>query len=187
MIAEGHDGYQVRMVLARILVGEGGFDAAKPHIEVAANQDPRAAEPLSLLASLALDNGDEAAELEALRRWAALSEHDPMVHRRLVQVLIEQKKYGEAVVAGELAIWVDLAGMETHRLHGLALARNGDLRGAEFEWESALLCPGVPTDLSKLAHTWKEELVRLGQSARAAKIDERVVKGARMLAPPTGP
>lgn len=187
MISEGHDGYQVRMVLARILVGESQFDAARQHIEAAARHDPRAAEPLSLLASLALEEGDAGAELDALRKWAALSEHDAMVHRRLVTMLIEQEKFSEAVAAGRLAIWVDLAGLETHRLYGLALSKSGDLRGAEYEWESALLCPASPADLSKLARTWKEELVRRGQAGRAAQIEERVTREARMVAPPESP
>src|SRR5690606_7765057 len=105
-----------------------------------------------------------------------LAEHDVTVHRRLVELLIESKQYEEAKRAGELGIWADLAGLETHRLYGLALFRSGDTARAEFEFESALLCPASPADIEKLATTWSAELERIGQRARAAQIPERIAK-----------
>ena len=176
LIRRGHDGFEVRMILGRLDLAGATQEKALSHFNQAVTFDPLAAEPWSILAALHHKAGDQEKELAALQKWASLSEHEITVHRRLVTLLIEMKKYEEAKRAGELAIWADLAGFETHRLYGLALARSGQLARAEFEFESALLCPASSADIEKLATTWSTELERLGQPARAAKVPERIAK-----------
>lgn len=176
LIQRGHDGFEVRMILGRLHLADADQENALLHFMQAVHLDPLAEEPWSILAALHHKAGDQEKELDALRKWAALAEHDVTVHRRLVELLIETKQYEEAKRAGEFAIWVDLAGFEIHRLYGLALFRSGDTARAEFEFESALLCPASPTDIEKLASTWSAELERIGQRARAAKIPEQIAK-----------
>lgn len=176
LIQRGHDGFEVRMILGRLDLAGAAQEEALSHFNQAVTFDPLAAEPWSILAALHHKSGDQEKELRALQNWASLSEHEITVHRRLVHLLIEMKMYEEAKRAGELAIWADLAGFETHRLYGLALFRSGETARAEFEFESALLCPATPADIEKLATTWTTELQRIGQPARAAKIPERMAK-----------
>ncbi len=186
LIKKGNDGYEVRMVLGRLDLADAAREKAMSHLEAAVTFDPLAEEPWSILAALHHKAGDKEKELEALRKWAALSEHDPTVHRRLVQLLIETENYEEARRAGELAIWADLAGFETHRLYGLALFRAGDAKGAEYEFESALLCPASPGDIQKLSATWSAELERIGKKALAATIPQRIAKSRLFPTAPAG-
>jgi cellulose synthase operon protein C len=179
MIKEGHDGVEVRMILGRLHLASATPLEAKSHLLRATEFDPRGAEAWTLLASLYHQLGESDQELLALREWAKLSEHDSLVHRRLLSVLVERARYDEAVEAGKWAVWVDLAGFDTHRSYGLALSRAGDLKQAEFEFESALLCPASPSDIEKLEATWAEELRRHGYAARAEQVKARVARSPK--------
>src|SRR5690606_6830245 len=54
LLAEGHDGYEVRMVLARLFLADRAHDKAEEHVQAASRFDPRAEEPLGLLVTFAL-------------------------------------------------------------------------------------------------------------------------------------
>lgn len=177
MFEQGIDGYELRMMHARLFFTMKKESEAEQQLRAAIVIDPEAEEPWSMLASLYLKNENREAELEALQKWARLSEHDAFVHRRLIELLLSEERFKEAVDAGRLAIWTDLAGSETHLLYGLALARSGDLRNAEFEWESALLTPLTLESEAKLQATWLGELKRRGQSARAQRVKTKIEKG----------
>lgn len=124
-------------------------------------------------------------ELALLRAWARVAEHDPTPHRRLVQVLLERELPDEAARAAERLIWVDLAGMESHRLAALAFSRAGQSQRADFEFDSALLCPGDVLSLAQLGRSWKEELRRRGRPQEAERAFQKVeARLARMSAPP---
>ncbi len=177
MLEEGVDGYELRMVLARLLFANQEESDAEKQLRAAAKLDPEAEEPWSLLASLYLKNENRKSELEVVSKWARLSEHDAVVHRRLVELLIAEERFKEAAAAADLALWTDLAGAETHRLAGLAYARNNDLSRAEFEWESALLTPMNLESEAKLQATWLEELKRLGLNGRIPATKAKLEKG----------
>ncbi len=178
MFQRGTDGYELRMLSARLYLADQDDEHAAQEMEAAVRFDPTAEDPRGMLADYYKRHERPADELEQLRAWAKLSEHDPAVHRRLLQLLIEQNEIPEAVEAAQLAIWVDLAGVETHRLAGLAHARASDLKSAEFEWESALLCPARSDNLLILKRTWTAELNRRGLTGRAqrviSEIDRRI-------------
>lgn len=177
MTDEGVDGYELRMVLARLYFADEKVSEAEKQLRAAAKLDPEAEEPWSLLASLYLKTENRTAELEVVTKWARLSEHDSLVHRRLIELLIEEERFKEAALAADLALWTDLAGAETHRLAGLAYSRNDDLKRAEFEWESALLTPLNPESEARLQATWLEELNRRGLTARAEAARAKLEKG----------
>ncbi len=173
MLQKGLDGFELRMMLVRIQFALGKPNDARVHLKRATELDSTSAEPWSLLAALGRKAQDQRQELEAVKNWAALSENDATVHRRLLLLLLENELYEEAARAAELAIWVDLSGVDTHRLAGIAFARVGNLSKAEYEWESALLCPASTLQKNELQKTWTEELKRLGFTKRALQVSER--------------
>ena len=168
------DGYELRMLSARLHLVDEENERGVSELKAALEFDASAEEVRRLLVDYYRRTNQPELELEQLRAWAYLSEHDAPLHRRLVELLIEQSHIGEAVEAAERAIWVDLAGAETHRLAGLAYARDQRLTDAQFEWESALLCPALPDQLLRLRETWVGELSRRGQRAQAQKVGRRI-------------
>lgn len=163
LLASGADGYSLRMLRARLLLAEKNEPAALTDLETALQFDPSATDPRQLLVQHYQQHAQPDRELTQLRAWAAVAEHDPGVHRRLVELLVEQNHVQEAISAAGRLIWVDLANIETHRLAGLAYARGGRWGDAEFEWQSALLCPAEPDQLLRLQQTWQAELKRAGR------------------------
>ncbi|MEZ4297432.1 MAG: hypothetical protein R3B70_20890 [Polyangiaceae bacterium] len=140
MIASGHDGYTLRMMLADMAEAQEDPEKMKRNLEEAYKLDTSQVEPLQALYDLAHKKKDEAAELEALRRIALLDQHDRRVWGRLLKMLVERGLWEEAKKIGEGAIFVDVANPETHRLYARALARTGQQNSAIFELNSAILC-----------------------------------------------
>ncbi|AKT42296.1 tetratricopeptide repeat protein [Chondromyces crocatus] len=139
MIANGHDGYAVRLKAADLAEVKKDRVKMKAHLEAAHQFDPSQAEPLQALYDVAHKAKDPAGELSALRRLAQLDQHDRRVWRRLLRLLVEQGHWEEARRVGESALFVDVASSETHRLYARALARTGYHLSAIFELNSALL------------------------------------------------
>ena len=71
MIADGHDGYAVRMQAAEIAQAQKDERRMKESLEAAARLDPTEDEPLAGLLELAEKRHDEAAELESAREARA--------------------------------------------------------------------------------------------------------------------
>jgi tetratricopeptide (TPR) repeat protein len=149
MLGEGHDGFDVEMLLAE------GADATHDEatrlaaLEAAAGLDPTQPEPLYGLLRLADARGDADAGLDLLRRIAALTEHDAGIYRELLRRLVTRGLFAEAVKVGESAIFVDMTSFETHFAFAEALAQTGDKKRARFELESALLCEADPNRIAE--------------------------------------
>ena len=174
LLTSGADGYSLRMLRARLFLAEKDQPAAVTELEAALQFDPDATDPRQLLVQYYQEHAEPERELAHLRAWAAVAEHDPGVHHRLVELLVEQNHPQEAMSAAARLIWVDLANIETHRLAGLAYARGGRLRDAEFEWQSALLCPALPDQLLQLKQTWQAELKRTGRGSSSQTVERQV-------------
>lgn len=168
LMSYGKDGYELRMLSARLFLAEKDDEQAVQELRAALSFDETAEDVRKMLVDYYRRQAQPKEELEQLRAWAKLSEHDPWVHRRLIEVLLEQGEVKDAMAAAQLAIWVDLAGIETHRWAGIAFARGGNWKQAEFEWESALLCPAEPDQLVRLGQSWTEELQKAGRGSVAA-------------------
>jgi tetratricopeptide (TPR) repeat protein len=174
ILGAGYDGFELRMVLARTLLSLKQADEAEPHLLLASRFDEWDATPWGLLAALRHARGDEAGELVAVSRLARIEEHDPAAHHRLLELLLAQNKPVLAARAAELALWVDLAGTDTHRLAALAFSRAGDRKRANFEWESALLTPASEAGRKALTESWVAELLRLGRREEASRVKKRL-------------
>jgi predicted Zn-dependent protease len=168
LIADGHDGYAVEMLLAQTL---GGNDqaGAMAALQTATQLDPTQASPHYALADLAEKNGNLQAELGALRALARLEQHEPRVYQRLLRRLNESGQFEEAVQIGEAAIYADVEGLGTHLLFADALLHTGQRERALFELESATLCEGSAEDLAE-AHARMAELCLTLGKRRDAKL-----------------
>jgi tetratricopeptide (TPR) repeat protein len=149
MLGEGHDGFDVEMLLAE------GADATHDEatrmaaLAKAKELDPTQTEPLYALLRAADARGDADGALALLKSIAALSEHDASIYRELLQRLVRRGAFEEAVRVGDSAVWVDMTSFETHFAFAEALARTGDKNRARFELESALLCRAEPSQLAE--------------------------------------
>jgi tetratricopeptide (TPR) repeat protein len=176
MAQSKQDGYAVELLLGKLLSAAGDDAAARGALEKASEFDPLSATPHYLLAEIAQNRADDAAELEQLRRLGELEQHEGKVYRRLLTLLIAKKGWDEAVKVGESAIYADTEGFTTHRLFGEALAQTGNTERAAFELESATLSPAEPEQLAE-AHTRLAELyASAGRSRDAARSRKRAAE-----------
>jgi Tfp pilus assembly protein PilF len=169
MLKDGQDGYSVDLELAELARARGDSASARAALELAHQRDPTQVEPLLGLAEIARAEDVPSEELLILEKLARLSEHSPAVHRRLLERLLAEKRYADAVRAGEAALWADINGLSTHVLFAEALENTGDLARARFELESAILCPGDPPERADAHARLAALLVRLKQPAQAKK------------------
>ncbi len=168
LIAAGHDGYAVEMLLAQVL-GSNDEQGAERALQRAAELDPTQASPQYALADLAEKKGDLPAELQALRALAALEQHEPKVYQRLLRRLNESGAFEEAARVGEAALYADVSGLETHLLFAEALNATGKRERALFETESATLCEGEPAELAEAHARLAELYLSAGKRAQAKK------------------
>jgi tetratricopeptide (TPR) repeat protein len=166
MIAEGQDGFPVRLELAQAAQAAGRKDLLLSSLEAATNLDPTEVEPLLGLLTLAQEKNDDDRAVALLKKIVALSEHDAGAHRGLLERLVARGQFEEAAALGEDAIWVDLLGFDTHFLFAQALAGKGDTKRAEFELETSLLCQAEPAEIAKAKALLEEIQKKLGKRAK---------------------
>jgi tetratricopeptide (TPR) repeat protein len=148
MLADGHDGFDVQMLLAEAAEATQDSATHAAALSAAEKLDPTQPAPLHALFRAAEARGDADGALALLRRIAALSEHDAAVHRELLRRLVARGAFPEAVRVGEGAIFADMTSFETHSGFAEALAQTGDKKRAAFELESALLCQADESQLA---------------------------------------
>lgn len=178
LFALGVDGIEPRLLAAKVLLGTGDLEGARRQLDKAIGLDPSAEEVWALRASVAHALKDEDGELDAVREWALRAEHEGNVHRRLLTLLLERGLLTEAQAAAKQAIWSDLGSASTHALAAEVFAKSGDFRQADFEWDSALLCPSRPKEREELVATYAASLERRGQLQRARKLRQQLTEGS---------
>jgi tetratricopeptide (TPR) repeat protein len=149
MLGDGHDGFDVEMLLAEAADATHDEATRLAAAQAAAQLDPTQPEPLYALLRYADARNDADGALDFLRRIAALTEHDASVYRELLTRLVARGLFAEAVKVGEAAIYVDITSFETHFAFAEALAQTGDKKRARFELESALLCEADPSRIAE--------------------------------------
>jgi tetratricopeptide (TPR) repeat protein len=166
MIADGQDGFAVRMLLSEAAEVARRADLHRASLEAASGLDPTQVGPLLGLLSLAQERKDDDAMVALLRKIVVLSEHDAGAHRALLERLIARGEFEEARELGEGALWVDILGFEMHYLFALALIGRSDFKRAEFELETALLCNAEPEQIAEAKAKLKEVRAKLGKRAK---------------------
>jgi Flp pilus assembly protein TadD len=168
MIADGNDGYAIRMKQADIAEHKKDAAAEKTALEAAAKLDPTQVEPLQGLFDLAKKQKDKDGELEALRKLALLDQHSRKVWNMLLERLVERGLWAEAAQIGEGAMFVDVKSWKTHRLYARALARSGKFVSAVYELNSALVCkPKKTQDQAEIYDALAQAYDKLGEKEMA--------------------
>jgi cellulose synthase operon protein C len=179
MVANGHDGYALRMKAADIAELRKDKQRMKVSFEAAFRFDPSQAEPLQGLYDLASQQKDPAGQLDALRRLALLDQHDRRVWVKLLELLVERGLWEEAIKAGESAIYVDVANPKVHRLYARALARSGRQVSAIFELNSAILAKPEPAEAAQIY----EELAKGYEKLKKDEFAKQAKSLAKLVSP----
>ncbi len=173
LVADGHDGYAPRMILARLAYHEGRIPEAEDHAKAAAAFRPKDVPPHVLLARIAADLGDLAAERDRL--VAILDREanafDPAARLLLVAEALEDRALRDRALARARAI----APLHPATLAGLALTAADEGRKDEAArlldraLETRNLDRGPADTLVLLA----QAAARLGRADRARTLADR--------------
>jgi predicted Zn-dependent protease len=169
MIADGHDGYAVRMKAADLCEHQKNVPCEKKNLEAASALDPSQDEPLQGLYDLAKKANDEPGELHALEKLALLDQHDRKVYGMLLQKLLDVGRWEDARKVGESALFVDVQNPMIHRNYARALARTGRFVSAVYELNSALVCKPKLKDQVEIYGELAKAYDKLKQPAMAAE------------------
>jgi cellulose synthase operon protein C len=185
MIADGNDGYTVRMKAADIAEFKKDDARTKSSLEAAWKLDPTQVEPLQGLYDLAHKKKDAAGEIWALERLAPLDQHSRKVWGTLLSLLVEKGRWADAVKVGEGALFVDVASPKIHRLYARALARTGRFLSAIYELNSALICKPKPKEQAEIYDELATAYDKLKEVelAKQAREYSRQIKSAPGAAP----
>ncbi|MFT3765731.1 MAG: tetratricopeptide repeat protein [Minicystis sp.] len=180
MVADGNDGYAVRMKIADLAEHRKDTAAEKANLEAAHKLDPTQVEPLQGLYDLAHKAGDKDGELSALSRLSRLDQHDRKVWGLLLERLVERGSWEDAVKAGESALFVDVQNPKVHRLYAKALARTGRFVSAIYELNSALVCKPKPKEQAEIYESLAQGYDKLGEGefAKQAREYKRQIESA---------
>ena len=180
MRAAGKDGYIIQSLLADIAESKEDKVRMRYHLEAAHRLDPSQTEPLKGLFDLVHESkasptkdGDE---LDLLRKLTQLEQHDKKIWRLLLEKLVAQKAWSEAVRIGESAVFVDVTGGPTHILYARALAAQNAHEKAVYELESALLTQMKPPEQATAHALLAQSLVALKKPAEATKHRDEALK-----------
>jgi tetratricopeptide (TPR) repeat protein len=188
MIADGNDGYAVRMKAADLAEHKKDVASEKQNLEAAHKLDPTQVEPLQGLYDLAHKSGDKDAELWALSHIALLDQHDRKVWNLLLEHQLEVGNWEEARKVGESLMFIDVHNWKAHRLYARALARTGNFVSAVYELNSALVChPKLPKDQADIYGALAKTYEKLKEPEMAAKALEYQKQIAAAPAPGPGP
>lgn len=116
----GHDGHDLRLMLADNALQRNDVDAALSHLEVAIARDPDGIKAYRSLLKVAEARQAPPLALRALRGVVRLDQHDRLSHLALLAVLVRAQDWQGAVALGQSALYVHPASPELHYLLGRA-------------------------------------------------------------------
>jgi tetratricopeptide (TPR) repeat protein len=163
----GGDGYTVEMAVAGVAETQKDKAALRTALEAAAKFDPSQSDPLRALLALDIEEKKDDGALEVLRKLTQIEQHDRPAWRSLLERLVAAKKWGEAVAAGESAIFVDVESAQVHTNYARALSALGKHDKAAFELGSALVCDAPPKEIAEAHALLAGEFLLLHNPAEA--------------------
>ena len=143
LFAAGGDGYALRM-----LVAEASHGQDEQALLAAYRFDPSQAEPLAGLLAIAKKKKDAPATRDLLSKLYVLEQHDRKIAAALLDRLVEDQEWDEAVRVGQSALYTDLGSASIHLGYARALEATGKKAEALYEYESATLGHGEPQQIA---------------------------------------
>jgi cellulose synthase operon protein C len=138
LLAQGTDGYVIRVALARFAGADGDIEGAIKHLQAAKKLDPDSGEPYVLLTQLyeAKERRDDL--LRETEAYLDLQEHDHDSARLLIDRFAAEKRWADVVRIAPRVIGITPMEPFVHQQYGLALGALGKPKEAIYELESAL-------------------------------------------------
>ncbi len=167
LVDGGHDGYEVRLLMARLALLREQGDAAKEALLAATRIDVDRGEAWMGLVEIATTQEDEALLTQALTNLARIDEHDRATHARLLERLVRAGQWDQALIFGERAPFVDPGNAVTHGLLARVYEHFDRDREALYEWDSALIAEHPSPGQVNLGRA--RALRALGQQSEAAE------------------
>ncbi len=184
LIRSGHDGYEPRLMQARLALARHDREGARAALEAARRIDPSRPEAHQGLLELAPD--DAAARVPLLRRLVDVDQHDRDANFALLEALAEAEDWAGVRELGERALYVDPLRAEARRLYAEGLLRGDDAAEALAQADQALTArperPG-PVHLTRaraLAALRRTREAREA-AAEATRADPALAEAARAL------
>lgn len=169
LLAAGSDGYQLRMLRARIAKASGDLAAVVPELETAIRIDAERAEAYTMLSDVAQQLGDTARLESSLRKLSALDQHSRGPLRRLLAVLRARSAGVELVEVARAGLYRDVEDGVIH----LALAEG--LMSTERLVEAHVEAERARTLASPADRTQATQLLRaIEAKQRAARAPARI-------------
>jgi tetratricopeptide (TPR) repeat protein len=138
MLAAGHDGYQLRMLLARTAQRLGQRDLAFASLDAAARLDPDRSEAHELMLQLAKEANDKTRLEQALLRASFLDQHARAPLHALLDLLEARGAYPLLRERAEAGLYLDPERSGLHAQLALGLLHTGEPARAQQEARRAV-------------------------------------------------
>ncbi len=180
ILAGGKDGYDIRVMLARVAATRQDQAGMRDELEAATRIDPERAEAWRGLLAYAERASDDALAARALERVAHIEQHDRGAWVAWIDVLAEQQKWQELAAEAESAQFVAPESTDVHRLLGVARLELGQPEQALAAFDLALLTS--PEHPGPIHMGRARALAALHRTAEARRAVEEAVRHDASLA-----
>jgi Tfp pilus assembly protein PilF len=139
LLANGGEGYDARIRLAKIAIAEGNVKAAETHIAKAEATDPERSDPYMLMADFYKKLGREDDSLKQLEKYAYIEQMELKPVKELTEKYTDKKNWAKVKEFGEMAIFIDPSDPDLHVDVGDAYVELKQTDDAIYEFQSALM------------------------------------------------
>jgi predicted Zn-dependent protease len=167
LLAQGHESYQARMLLARVAVKRNAYAEAVTQAEAAIKIDPERPEAYDVLIRAAEALHDEAKLTGALEQYVSIDQHSPRPLRKLLPLLFSQGRMDALARRAEDGLYVDPQSATLHRLLAEAWLRTGRAKDAVPEAARAARLAAEPSEKARAELVRARALLATGQRAQA--------------------
>jgi len=188
LVASGHDGYQIRLLLARSFEKQKAMNQALQQLDAAVALDRERPEAHELMAKVAEVAGDETRLVAALDHIVRGDQHTRAPLALLLPLLAKRGDFETLAARAESGLYVDPENPLVHRMLAEAWSQRGRAKEALVEADFALKLSASPPEQAQAELTRARVLLVLGHNdaARAAAkhamaLDESVQKQAEAL------
>ncbi|MCB9592237.1 MAG: tetratricopeptide repeat protein [Sandaracinaceae bacterium] len=185
--ASGHDGYEPRLLAARVAIARERIGDARAALEAATRIDPGRVEAWQGLGEIAERTHDEALQLDVLRHLVDVDQHDRAANFQLMEHLAAAGDWAGLREYGARGVLVDPLHAEARRLYAEALLHDPlDARAALAQADLALAAEPEAPAQAHLTRARALMALRRRRDAQAAvdaaiAADASVAEAARAL------